>query len=100
MFVISDLKNVWVWANVYEANLDKIHMGDDLDITTLSYPDRVFKGKVDKIMHVLDPNSKVTKVRVVINNPQYYALPDPRCSPASPSPIHNTNRRCMSPRAH
>lgn len=75
MFVISDLKNVWVWANVYEANLDKIHMGDALDITTLSYPDRVFKGKVDKIMHVLDPNSKVTKVRVVIDNPDYALRP-------------------------
>ena len=75
LYTISDLKDVWVWANVYEANLDKIHMGDNLDVTTLSYPGRVFKGKIDKIMHVLDPNSKVTKVRVVINNPDYALRP-------------------------
>jgi cobalt-zinc-cadmium efflux system membrane fusion protein len=75
MFVISDLKNVWVWANVYESNIDKIHMGDNVDVSTLSYPGRVFKGRVDKIMHVLDPNSKVTKVRVVIENGDYALRP-------------------------
>ena len=68
LFTISDLKDVWVWGNVYEANLDKIHLGDNVDVTTLSYPSRVFRGRVDKIMHVLDPNSKVMKVRVVIEN--------------------------------
>lgn len=75
MFTISDLKDVWVWANVYEANLDKIHIGDPVGITTLSYPGRVFNGKVDKIMHVLDPNSKVMRVRVVIENPDYALRP-------------------------
>jgi len=75
MFTISDLKDVWVWANVYESNLDKVHLGDNVDVTTLSYADRVFKGKIDKIMHVLDPSSKVTKVRVVIDNPQYALRP-------------------------
>jgi cobalt-zinc-cadmium efflux system membrane fusion protein len=75
MFTISDLKDVWVWGNVYEANLDKIHLGDPVDVTTLSYPGRVFKGRVDKIMHVLDPSSKVMKVRVVIENPDYALRP-------------------------
>jgi membrane fusion protein, heavy metal efflux system len=75
LFTISDLKNVWVWANVYESNLDKIHFGDYVDVTTLSYPGRVFKGRVDKIMHVLDANSRVTKVRVVIDNPDYALRP-------------------------
>jgi membrane fusion protein, heavy metal efflux system len=75
LFTISDLKNVWVWANVYESNLDKIHFGDHVDVTTLSYPGRIFKGRVDKIMHVLDANSRVTKVRVVIDNPDYALRP-------------------------
>lgn len=75
IFTISDLKDVWVWGNVYEANVDKIHVGDHVDVTTLSYPRRVFKGRVDKIMHVLDPNSKVMRVRVVIDNPDYALRP-------------------------
>ena len=75
LFTISDLKDVWVWGNVYEANLDKIHLGDNVDVTTLSYPGRVFKGRVDKILHVLDPTSKVMKVRVVIENPDLALRP-------------------------
>ncbi len=68
MFVVSDLSEVWIEANVYEANIGKVHVGDQVDITTLSYPDKVFKGKIDRISHVLDPSSKVEKVRVVLKN--------------------------------
>jgi cobalt-zinc-cadmium efflux system membrane fusion protein len=75
LFTISDLKNVWVWANVYESDINKVHMGDDVDITTLSYPGKVFKGKVDKVMNVLDPTNKVMKIRVVLPNADYSLKP-------------------------
>jgi cobalt-zinc-cadmium efflux system membrane fusion protein len=75
MFTISDLKNVWVQANVYEENIAKVHEGDHVDVTTISYPDKVFKGKVDKLMNVLDPTSKVMKMRVVLDNPGYMLKP-------------------------
>jgi cobalt-zinc-cadmium efflux system membrane fusion protein len=88
LFTISDLKQVWVWANVYETNLDKIHVGDPVDISTLSYPDRVFKGKVDKIMHVLDPTSKVMRVRVVMDNPDYALRPQMFATVTTTNPTH------------
>jgi cobalt-zinc-cadmium efflux system membrane fusion protein len=76
LFTISDLKNVWIWANVYESNIGNVHVGDDVDVTTLSYPGRVFKGKVDKIMNVLDPTNKVMKVRIVLSNSDYALKPE------------------------
>jgi len=75
LFTISDLNNVWVQANVYEANIAKVHEGDEVDVSTISYPDKVFKGKVDKLMNVLDPTSKVMKMRVVLGNPGYLLKP-------------------------
>jgi cobalt-zinc-cadmium efflux system membrane fusion protein len=75
LFIISDLKNVWIWANVYESNVDNIHLGDDIIVSTLSYPGRTFKGKVDKIMQMLDPTTKAMKVRVSINNDDYALKP-------------------------
>ena len=75
IFTISDLKNVWVWANVYESNIGNIHLGDDVSVTTLSYPGRVFKGKVDKMLNALDPTTKVMKVRIVIANDKYELKP-------------------------
>jgi cobalt-zinc-cadmium efflux system membrane fusion protein len=75
LFTISDLKNVWVWANVYESNISDIHMGSNVSVTTISYPDKVFIGTVDKIMNVLDPTNKVMKVRVALDNPGYLLKP-------------------------
>ena len=76
LFTISDLKNVWVQANVYEENIRKVHENDIADVTTISYPDKVFKGKVDKLMNVLDPTSKVMKMRIVLDNPGYVLKPE------------------------
>jgi cobalt-zinc-cadmium efflux system membrane fusion protein len=75
LFTISDLRSVWVWANVYESNVDNIHFGDNIDISTLSYPGKIFKGKVDKIMQMLDPTSKAMKVRISIDNKDYALKP-------------------------
>lgn len=75
LFTISDLKDVWIYANVYESNISKIHLGDPVDVTTISYPNRIFKGKVDKMMNVLDPANKVMKVKVVLPNNDYALKP-------------------------
>jgi membrane fusion protein, heavy metal efflux system len=76
LFTISDLKNVWVMANVYESNISFVKMGDSVNITTLSYPGRIFRGKIDKIMNVLDPSNKVMKLRIVLRNPDYLLKPE------------------------
>ena len=75
LFTISDLKEVWVQANVYEANISKVHVGDEVEVTTISYPDKIFKGKIDKLMNVLDPINRVMKMRVMLNNPDYLLKP-------------------------
>ncbi|MBY0479809.1 MAG: efflux RND transporter periplasmic adaptor subunit [Chitinophagaceae bacterium] len=75
LFTISDLKNVWVQANVYESNISKVHLGDEVSITTVSYPDKIFKGRIDKILNVLDPTNKVMKVRIIIPNDNYLLKP-------------------------
>ena len=75
MFTISDLKEVWVQANVYEANINKVHEGDDVDVITLTNPDKVYKGKIDKLMNTLDPTNRVMKMRVVLPNIDYELKP-------------------------
>lgn len=76
LFTISDLNNVWILANVYESNIGNVHLGDSASITTLSYPGKVFRGRVDKISNVLDPANKVMSVRVVLPNPGYLLKPE------------------------
>jgi membrane fusion protein, heavy metal efflux system len=76
LFTISNLKNVWVLANVYESNISQVHLGDEAEVTTLSYPGKIFKGKIDQILNVLDPTNKVMKIRVVLPNPDYALKPE------------------------
>ena len=76
LFTISDLKNVWIWANVYESNITNVHLGDEVTVTTLAYPGKKFSGKIDKVLNVLDPTNKVMKIRVVLLNPDYLLKPE------------------------
>lgn len=76
LFTISDLKNIWVYASVYEADIAKIHEGYDVKVIPLSYPDKTFNGKIDKVSQVLDPQSKVMKVRINIDNKEMLLKPD------------------------
>ena len=75
-FTISDLKNVWVYANVYEADISKIREGYAVKVMPLSYPEKIFSGKVDKISQVLDPQSKAMKVRINLDNKEMLLKPD------------------------
>ncbi|QJW89039.1 efflux RND transporter periplasmic adaptor subunit [Spirosoma taeanense] len=76
LFTISNLARVWVLANVYESDLANVHEGDPADITTLSYPNTIFHGRIDKIFNVLDPDSKTLKVRVTLDNADYRLKPE------------------------
>jgi len=76
LFTISDLKNVWIIANVYESNISAIHLNDSVKVTTLAYPNKVFKGKINKMMNVLDPTNKVMKILIELPNPGYLLKPE------------------------
>ncbi|PUZ26963.1 membrane fusion protein, cobalt-zinc-cadmium efflux system [Chitinophaga costaii] len=76
IFVIANLHTVWAMINVYESDIANVREGDNVAITTLSYPDKIFNGKVQKVYNVLDPDNKVMKARVSIDNPDYLLKPE------------------------
>lgn len=74
-FTVANLDSVWVMANVFESDLARVHEGQALTITTLSYPDQPLHGRIDKVFHVLDHDSKVMKVRCTLANPGHRLKP-------------------------
>jgi len=68
-FTISDLSYVWIICDVYENDLDAVHVGEYADIRLNAYPDRVLKGRIDNILPILDPNIRTAKVRLEVTNP-------------------------------
>ncbi len=75
LFTVADLSQVSAIVNIYESDIPRIGEGDEVKIAILSYPDREFSGKIDKIYHVLDGESKVMNARVSIDNPQLLLKP-------------------------
>ncbi|MBL7861088.1 MAG: efflux RND transporter periplasmic adaptor subunit [Cyclobacteriaceae bacterium] len=76
VFIVGNLDEVWVMANIYESDITKIKEGFDAEITTIPYPDRVFKGKIDKIFNLMDAESKVVKARVTLPNRNFDLKPE------------------------
>ena len=76
MFTIVDISEVWVWANVYETDISKVKEGYTATVTTLAYPDKVFTGVIDKVSQILDPETKVMKIRVKLKNDNLQLKPE------------------------
>ncbi|MEO8760262.1 MAG: efflux RND transporter periplasmic adaptor subunit [Bacteroidia bacterium] len=76
MFTVSQLTDVWVLANVYETDIDKVKEKDTVFVTTIAYPDKIYKATIDKVYNVLDPQTRVMKIRVKLNNPDYLLKPE------------------------
>lgn len=68
-FTISDLSNVWIICDVYESDLNAIHLGQFADIRLNAYPDKVLKGRISNIGPILDPSIRTAKVRLEVPNP-------------------------------
>ena len=75
LFTISDLQEVWATANVYETDIPKIKVGSEAIITTLSYPDKNFTGKIERIANILNPETNVMTVKIRLPNAGYALKP-------------------------
>jgi len=75
LFTIANLSNVWAMINIYESDISRVKAGDEVSLSTLSYPDKVFKGKIEKLYNQVDQESKVMNARVVIPNPGFLLKP-------------------------
>jgi membrane fusion protein, heavy metal efflux system len=67
-FTISDLSYVWIVCDVYENDLDAVHVGEYADIRLNAFPNHVVKGRIDNILPILDPTIRTAKVRIEVPN--------------------------------
>jgi cobalt-zinc-cadmium efflux system membrane fusion protein len=70
LFHISDRSQVIVVAHVYEEDLGKIKLGQNVNVHVLSYPNQTFVGKVILIDPNLDPLTRTVNVRITLDNSQ------------------------------
>jgi cobalt-zinc-cadmium efflux system membrane fusion protein len=76
IFSIAQIDEVWVLANVNESDIARVSIGYDAEVRTISYPDKVFRGKVDRIFNAIDPATKAMKILIKIHNPDLLLKPE------------------------
>ena len=76
MFRISDRSEMVVLAKVYEEDLGQVLLGQEAHVRVLSYPQKVFSGKVTLIEPNLDPSSRTVKVWIELANPEDLLKPN------------------------
>ena len=69
LFTIADLSRVWIICDVYENDMQNVHLNEYADLTLNAYPGRMFKGRISNIGPIMDPNIRTAKVRVEMENP-------------------------------
>lgn len=69
LFRIADISNMWVIADVPEYDLASIRIGAKADVTVRSLPGRTFHGTVALLYPQVEMQTRTTKVRIEIPNP-------------------------------
>src|SRR5258707_3526183 len=76
VFKIIDISSVWIDANVFEKDLERVRMGQPVKVSVPAFPGATFSGKVILVNNVVDPETRTVKVRTEVPNPGGRLKPD------------------------
>src|SRR6266849_4644949 len=76
VFKIIDLSRVWIDANVFEKDLERVKRGQEVKVAVTAFPGSSFSGRVILINSVVDPETRSVKVRTEVPNPDGRLKPD------------------------
>ncbi|MGZ8381965.1 MAG: efflux RND transporter periplasmic adaptor subunit [Nitrospira sp.] len=73
LFMIADLSEVWVLANIPEKDISFVHSihasgGSQAEVRINAYPKEVFKGTIAYVGDVLDPVTRTMQIRLELPN--------------------------------
>lgn len=76
LFRLADTSVVWVLADVPEYQLGAAKVGEAATVRLRSRPGQAFLGRISLIYPQVAPETRTTKVRIEISNPDGILLPD------------------------
>ncbi|HEY0366383.1 MAG TPA: efflux RND transporter periplasmic adaptor subunit [Pyrinomonadaceae bacterium] len=76
VFKIIDISRVWIDANVFEKDLERVRRGQEVKVSVPAFPGVSFSGRVILITSVVDPETRSVKVRTEVANADGRLKPD------------------------
>ena len=68
-FKIADTTHVWVSLDLYEKDLARVHVSQEVEMRTDALPGETLRGRVAFIVPVIDEATRTAKVRLEFPNP-------------------------------
>jgi len=65
---IADLSNLWLKADIYESDISKIELNDDVKVEVDAFPNEKFQGKVSFIYPTINSKTRTTQIRIDVDN--------------------------------
>ena len=69
LFSLGTLNDVWITGDIYEDDLARVRVGQQLSAVTTAFPDEVFKGVIARISPNIDPTTHTLQIRCEVRNP-------------------------------
>jgi len=69
LFSLGTLDEVWITGDIYEDDLARVRVGQELSAVTTAFPDEVFKGVIARISPNVDPTTHTLQIRCQVKNP-------------------------------
>lgn len=76
LFDLMNLRKVWVLFDAYEEDLSSVSIGDKIEFTTPSIPNKTFKTTVTFIDPIINPNTRVASIRTEVSNSKRLLKPE------------------------
>lgn len=65
---IADLSTLWIKADIYESDISKIELGDNVEVEVDAFPNEKFQGKVSFIYPTINSKTRTTQIRIDVQN--------------------------------
>jgi cobalt-zinc-cadmium efflux system membrane fusion protein len=94
-YTVADISRIWLNASVTESDMPVVRNGQEVRVTVMAYPGRVFEGRISTVGAAVDPQLHRGMVRAEMQDPKHELLPgmfasfvivtgEPLTSPAVP----------------
>lgn len=74
--LISQGDEIWLYATIYEADLDLIKQGQEIKAEAVAYPGEIFKGKIIALDPVFESNTRSIRARALVENKEGKLKPE------------------------
>jgi cobalt-zinc-cadmium efflux system membrane fusion protein len=74
-YSVADISRLWLNASVTESDMPLVRTGQEIRVSVMAFPQRVFEGRISAVGSTVDPQLHRGLVRAEIDDPKHELLP-------------------------